>query len=106
MIAAKCVKKGFNSSHYFKINMIRFAGRCTSGIIQKFRLKQPKGGRAVYDTVRSTVIAVIPGVRQKKLRESWCYGVNCVPPNSYAEDLTPQCGNIQRRGLGEVIRFR
>lgn len=59
MIAAECVKKQLNSSHYLKVNMIRFADGFRSGTIQRFRPKQRKGGIAIYNMVRSVVVAVI-----------------------------------------------
>lgn len=41
VIAAECVKEALNSSHYLKINMIRFADGFRSSMILRFRLTQP-----------------------------------------------------------------
>lgn len=39
--------------------MIRFADGFRLGMIQRFRPKQRKGGIAIYNMVRSVVVAVI-----------------------------------------------
>ena len=59
VIAADCVKKRLNSSHYLKINMIEFADGFTSSMILRFSPKELEGGIAVSDMERLVVIVVV-----------------------------------------------
>ena len=49
------------------------------------------------------------GFHGAKTTEVWCYGLNCVPPDSYVEVLTPrtpECDGIWRQVFKEVVKLK